>query len=214
MEFINNNGSALAVYDTTVSFSEGCSTSFISNSAWMGGAIALLGASQMWINPHTIFVFRNNKAELRGGAIYVLQTSRHDLLSGGNCFMQYNDHSVSSLDDWITKFIFDKNQAYTGLSIFATTLLSCEWGATFGDLNFTLLNVLNWTTLFSYNPSDSNTIATEVAKMHHQHQQKLFQENFQNYPSQLWMTKVMILCGLCGWYLPTKAIKMCMFLGS
>ena len=165
VEFINNNGSALAVYDTTVSFSEGCSTSFISNSAWMGGAIALLGASQMWINPHTVFVFRDNKAELRGGAIYALQTSRHDLLSGGNCFMQYNDHSVSSPDDWITKFIFDNNQAYTGSSIFATTLLSCAWGATFGDLNFTLLNVLNWTTLFSYNPSDSNTIATEVAKI-------------------------------------------------
>ena len=167
VEFINNNGSALAVYDTIVSFSEGCNTSFINNNAWMGGAIALLGASQMWINPYTVFVFRNNKAELRGGAIYALQTSRHDLLSGGHCFMQYNNHSVSSPDDWMTKFIFDNNQAYTGSSIFATTLLSCAWGATFGDLNFTLLNVLNWTTLFSYNPSDSNTIATEVAKINH-----------------------------------------------
>ena len=53
VEFISNSGSALAVYDTTVSFSKGCNTSFISNNAWMGGAIALLGASQMWINPYS-----------------------------------------------------------------------------------------------------------------------------------------------------------------
>ena len=165
VEFFNNNGSALAIYDTTVSFSESCNTSFISNSAWMGGAIALLGASQMWINPHTVFLFQNNTAELRGGAIYVLQTSRHDLLSGGNCFMQYNDHSISSPNDWITKFTFDNNQAFTGSSIFATTLLSCAWGASFGDLNFSLLHVLNWTAQFSYNPSDSNAIATEVSKI-------------------------------------------------
>ena len=165
VEFFNNNGSALAVYDTTVSFSESCNTSFINNNAWLGGAIALLGASQMWINPHTVFLFQNNTAELRGGAIYALQTSRHDLLSGGNCFMQYSDHSISSPDDWITNFTFDNNQAFTGSSIFATTLLSCAWGASFGDLNFNLLNVLNWTTHFSYNPSDSNAIATEVSKI-------------------------------------------------
>ena len=164
VEFINNYGSALAVYDTTVSFSESCNTSFISNSAWLGGAIALLGASQMWINPHTVFLFQNNTAELRGGAIYALQTSRHDLLSGGNCFMQYSDHSISSPDDWITNFTFDNNQAFTGSSIFATTLLSCAWGASFGDLNFNLLRVLNWTS-FSYNPSDSNAIATEASKI-------------------------------------------------
>ena len=165
VEFLNNNGSALTIYDTTVIFSENCNASFISNSAWMGGAIALLGASQMWINPHTVFLFQNNTAELRGGAIYALQTSRHDLLSGGNCFLQYSDHSISSPDDWITKFTFNNNQAFTGSSIFATTLLSCAWGASFGDLNFNLLHVLNWTTHFSYNPSDSNAIATEVSKI-------------------------------------------------
>ena len=167
MKFINNNGSALAVYDTTVSFFKGCNASFISNNAWMGGAIALLGASQMWINPHTAFGFKNNTAKLKGGAIYVLQTSRHDLLSGGNCFLQYNNHSVSSPGDWITEFIFDNNQAYTGSSIFATTLLSCAWGATFGDLDFNLFNVLlNWKN-FSYSPLNSNTIATEIAKIDH-----------------------------------------------
>ena len=164
VEFINNTGSALAIYDTVASFSDSCNTSFINNNAWMGGAIALLGASQMWINPHTVFLFQHNTAESQGGAIYALQTSRHDLLSGGNCFLQYSDRSVSSPDKWKTKFTFFNNTAPVGSSIFATTLLSCTWGATFGDLNFTLSNVLNWTH-FSYNTSDKNTIATEISKI-------------------------------------------------
>ena len=164
MEFISNTGSALAIYDTIASFSDNCTASFINNSAWEGGAVALLGASQMWINPHTVFLFKNNKAELRGGAIYALQTSRHDLLTGGNCFLHYTNISASSPYEWKTKFTFENNHAPTGSSIFATTLLSCAWGTSFRDLNFNLLNVLNWTE-FSYHPSDFNTIATEVSKI-------------------------------------------------
>ena len=164
VEFINNTGSALAIYDTTASFTDKCTTSFTNNSGWMGGAIALLGASQMWINPHTVFLFQNNTAGSRGGAIYALQTSRHDLLSGGNCFLRYSNRSVSSPDKWMTEFIFGNNYAPIGSSIFATTLLSCAWGATLGDLNFNLLKVLNWTH-FSYHPSNNNTIATEISKI-------------------------------------------------
>ena len=164
VEFINNSGSALAIYDTIASFSHSCNAVFTNNSAWMGGAVILLGASQMWINANTIFLFKNNRAELRGGAIYALQTSRHDLLSGGNCFLHYNDIFASSPNKWNTSFTFKNNYAPTGTSIFATTLLSCAWGASFGDLNFTLSNVLNWTQ-FSYNPSDTNTIATEVSRI-------------------------------------------------
>ena len=164
VEFINNNGSALAIYDTTARFSENCNASFINNSAWMGGAVVMLGASQMWIHPHTVFLFQNNEAKLRGGAVYVLQTSRHDLLSGGNCFLQYNNHSVSSPGDWMTNFTFKNNVALTGTSIFATTLLPCAWGTSFKDLNSTVLDVFNGTQ-FSYQPYNNNTIATEVSKI-------------------------------------------------
>ena len=86
------------------------------------------------------------------------------LLSGGNCFLHYTNIFVSSPNERKTKFTFDNNHAPTGSSIFVTTLLSCAWGTSFGDLNFNLLNVLNWTQ-FSYNPSDSYTIATEVSKI-------------------------------------------------
>ena len=166
VEFISNIGSALAVYDTTASFSDNCTASFISNSAWMGGAVVLLGASQMWINPYTVFLFQNNTAELRGGAIYAFQTSRHNLISDGNCFLHYNDQFVSSPYKWKTNFTFKNNYAPTGSSIFATTLLSCAWNASFKDINFSILNALNWSkSEFSYYPSDANTIATEVSKI-------------------------------------------------
>ena len=89
----------------------------------------------------------------------------HDLLSGGNCFLHYYDLNVSSHDEWKTKFHFEHNTAPTGSSIFATTLLSCAWGASFGDLNFTLSNALNWKH-FTYVPDlDNNTVATEVSKI-------------------------------------------------
>ena len=163
VKFINNNGSALALHDTTATFSDNCNAYFINNSAWEGGAVALLGGSQMWINPNTSFLFSNNLAKLRGGAIYTLQTSRHDLLTGGNCFLRYANIS-SSPSKWNTKFRFQKNHARTGSSIFATTLLSCAWGASFGDLKSSVLNAFNWAT-FSYDVLDNNTIATEVSKI-------------------------------------------------
>ena len=102
-------------------------------------------------------------AKLRGGAIYALQTSRHDLLTGGNCFLRYANIS-SSPKEWNTKFRFQKNHALTGSSIFATTLLSCAWGASLGDLKSSVLNTFNWTN-FSYDVLDNNTIATEVSKI-------------------------------------------------
>ena len=118
----------------------------------------------MWINPHTVFVFKNNTAELRGGAIYALQTSRHDLLSGGNCFLHYTNIHVS-FPEWKTKFTFDNNHAPTGSSIFATTLLSCAWGASFGDLDFNLLKILNESQFISKSDTIANAIATEASKI-------------------------------------------------
>ena len=161
VKFTSNVGSALAIHDATASFSDNCNAFFINNVAWEGGAVALLGASQVWINPHTVFLFKNNTAKLRGGAIYALQTSRDDLLTGGNCFLHYNNISVSSPNKWKTKFRFENNHAPTGSSIFATTLLSCAQGKSFKDLKFSVLDALN----FSSDLSDIDTIATEVSKI-------------------------------------------------
>ena len=163
VELCGNIGSALAIYDTVAKFCDNCNASFINNSALMGGAVAMLGASQMWINPHAMFLFKNNRAKFKGGAIYALQTNRFDI-SGGNCFLQYNSQSISSPSEWETLVTFDNNHALIGSSIFATTLLSCAWAASLEDINLTTLNTLSWSH-FSFIPLDSNTIATEVSKV-------------------------------------------------
>ncbi|XP_065912578.1 uncharacterized protein [Dysidea avara] len=165
VEFIGNENSALAVFDTTAIFFEHCLSNFSYNSAWTGGAIALLGAAQMRIHPNTTFLFHNNKAKLKGGAIFALQPSRHNLLSGGNCFLQYSDQFVSSPNNWITNFTFESNCAPIGSSIFTTTLLPCAWGASFGNLTLSLSKVLNWHQ-FNYTPNDVHQIATDVSVIH------------------------------------------------
>lgn len=162
VEFIANENSALAVFDATAKFLDNCSSTFKNNSAWTGGAIALLGAAQMWVHPNTTFLFCNNKAELKGGAIYAVQPSRHSLLSGGNCFLQYSNQFVHSPNTWNTSFIFESNNAPIGSSVFTTTLLPCAWGASFGNLTFNLLSVLQWHQ-FNYSSDDVNQIATDVS---------------------------------------------------
>jgi len=164
VEFIGNENSALAVFDATVRFSENCSSKFSNNRAWTGGAIALLGAAQMWIHPNTTFLFNNNTAKLKGGAIYALQPSRHNLLSGGNCFLQYSNQFVQSPNDWNTSFKFENNHARIGLSIFTTTLLPCAWGASFGNLTLNLFSVLQWHQ-FNYSSDDVHQIATDVSRI-------------------------------------------------
>ena len=163
VELCGNIGSALAIFDTIAKFSDSCNASFINNTAWMGGAIAMFGASQLWINPYTIFLFKNNRAKFKGGALYALQANGFDLLPGENCFLQYNSQFKSSPNKWETKFTFNNNHAPTGSSILVTTLLSCEWAASFEDINLTALNTSSWSH-FSFIPLDSNTIATEVSK--------------------------------------------------
>ena len=106
VEFFDNIGSALGIYDTTARFFDNCNATFINNSAWTGGAIAMLGASRIWINLHTVFLFKNNKAKFKGGAIYALQKNRFDFFSGRNCFLQYNNQFKSSPDKRKTKFNF------------------------------------------------------------------------------------------------------------
>ena len=164
VEFFDNICSALGIYDTTARFSDNCNATFINNSAWTGGAIAMVGASQIWINPHTVFLFKNNKAKFKGGAIYALQKNRFDFFSGGNCFLQYNNQFKSSPDKWKTKLTFDNNYAPTGSSIFVTTMLSCAWDASLKDMNLTILSTLKWSH-FSFIPLDINTIVTEVSKV-------------------------------------------------
>ena len=162
--FEHNSGSALSVFGTGVQFSDNCQVQFSHNQGWSGGAIALLGNAYMGIDPGVNFTFHNNSAFVKGGAIYALLTSRHDILSSRNCFLQYKIES-SHPNEWNAKFTFINNSAPMGTSIYTTSLLPCVWGASYGNISYNLREVFNWTNVFSYTPDDRMQISSGIARL-------------------------------------------------
>lgn len=164
--FRNNKGSAMALSATSATFMKGCESQFLQNTGWTGGAIALLGNAWLKIYDLTNFTFSNNSATLNGGAISVLISSRHDLPSSRNCFLQYFDQFAGP-QNWSTSFHFTSNSAPGGhgLSIFATSLLSCVWGNSTGSVinGTSAIPFHNWT-IFNFSKSNaSHEISTEIA---------------------------------------------------
>lgn len=162
--FEGNRASGLSVFGTGIMFTDNCHAQFLHNQGWTGGAIALLGNAYIGIDPGANLTFFNNSAFVQGGAIYALLTSRHDILSSRNCFLQYSNESVHP-NDWNATFTFINNTASMGNSIYTTSLLPCVWGASYGDINYNLLEVFNWTNVFFYKPDDSSQISSGIASL-------------------------------------------------
>lgn len=125
--FFNNNGTALYILTGTAYFEKGAKTVFNSNTGSNGGAIGLVGYSNMQYNNDTSFIFNGNLASFIGGAIYVLNTKSHTSLSSHSCFL----HFLSNGDSYGTnaRFIFNNNWSSTGIanSIFITTIAPCQF---------------------------------------------------------------------------------------
>ena len=162
--FENNSGTALSVFGTGVQFTNSCQAQFLNNQGWNGGAIALLGNAYMGIDPGVNFTFYNNSAFVEGGAIYALLTSRHDILSSRSCFLQYKIESIHP-KRWNATFTFINNSAPMGRSIYTTSLLPCVWGASYGNINYNLEDVFNWTNVFSYTPDHRSQISSGIASL-------------------------------------------------
>ena len=89
-----------------------------------GGAMQLLGASQLVLYNNSILHLTNNRAIISGGGIFI------DNCKGSCCFMrlsgQLNFHNCQFTDYFRTKLNFYGNQAHTGNSIFGP-ILNCSW---------------------------------------------------------------------------------------
>ena len=162
--FESNKGTALSVFGTGVQFTDSCQAQFLHNQGWNGGAIALLGNAYIGIDPGVDFTFYNNSAYVEGGAIYALLTSRHDILSSRSCFLQYKVESIHP-NQWNATFTFINNSAPMGMSIYTTSLLPCVWGASYGNINYNLKEVFNWTNVFSYTPDHRSQISSGIASL-------------------------------------------------
>ncbi len=127
VKFFNNDGSALALVGTRISFADYSTINFTANNGSNGGAIALLGVSSMLIGVNAHMHFESNVASRFGGAIYNSYTGKEDLRSSVKCFIQYDD-PFSDPKSWNAQFVFKNNSAgKLGDSIYSTTILPCSW---------------------------------------------------------------------------------------
>ena len=124
VHFVNNTGSSLHVHETSVILNN-AEVLFCNNTAQNGGAISLYGGWLSISNSSSV-TFDSNKAEQRGGAIFVHQTSEDYVPYSHICFIRNTQNSEPR--EWSSTFHFVNNVAKErGDSIFATSLLPCVW---------------------------------------------------------------------------------------
>uniref|UniRef100_A0A1X7VD46 Right handed beta helix domain-containing protein n=1 Tax=Amphimedon queenslandica TaxID=400682 RepID=A0A1X7VD46_AMPQE len=121
--FYNNSGTALYIKSGSAFFKEGAVTEFISNRGFAGGAIRLVGYSNIQYNNDTNFTFINNSADVVGGAISA-STATAISLSSHSCFLQYLNDENEHLYETNARFSFIDNWSSTGIadSIFLNTI--------------------------------------------------------------------------------------------
>ncbi len=127
-EFINNDGTALAVVGTYVNLSDS-NNHFAFNKGYRGGAISLLGSAYFIINKITEVTFESNSAHDLGGAIYNRYVEMDNLKTRTNCFVRHTDPFIGP-NSWNATFRFINNSDQTGNhtnSIHTSSILPCFW---------------------------------------------------------------------------------------
>ena len=158
-KFLENTHSALAAITTGVYITTSSLIGFRDNKGRHGGAISLLGAAFILTYPSSRLVFVNNSAVIAGGAIYEISIGEHDLINAKNCFVRYSDITVAP-NKWNVSFFFSGNTANgRNESIFASSVLVCQWGAAFGNSSYELSEVFCCPNVWNYN---GNNCTSEV----------------------------------------------------
>ena len=124
--FCSNLGTAIHVVNGNIDMSQSDAI-FKNNSGIQGGAIALIGVSSMIVGPNRSYIFVNNTALERGGAIFVKSIDNHDFTTSKTCFIQYLKNIPAK--EWNCNISFTGNTARSGFgnTIFITSLHSCQF---------------------------------------------------------------------------------------
>ena len=134
LRFEGNNGSAMYMVSSILEFAAGADAHFVDNSGYEGGAIALIAFSSILVSENSTFIFTNNSALLRGGAIFSQSVDNYDYASSRRCFIQLNEDvnsektnvTFSFTENWIGSEFEIKRYNQYGSSIFASTVYSCD----------------------------------------------------------------------------------------
>ena len=129
--FTSNQHTAIVCVNTGIYFQH-TEYRFFNNSAYQGGAIALLGNAYFIIYNGTKLEFINNKAHYLGGAIYATSLIGQNSIPSGNCIIQYYD-LLKDPNEWNAHFKFINNTAMgKSNAIYTYSPKPCLWGRAFG----------------------------------------------------------------------------------
>jgi len=162
--FCNNSCSALYILSAEVEFSRNSSVSFVNNSGFQGGAMAIIGSSTVSFDDDSTFEFVNNMAQDGGGAIFHIMYSKRDIYTSKTCFLKNCGKNYKS-----TKFVFVNNSgsikgrlntdlSHFGHSIYATTLMPCYYSLQ--DNEVSLDNIFSKIGHFSYVDQNTHDLST------------------------------------------------------
>ena len=161
--FEGNSGSALVLTGSYVTISSGAIVNFTGNTGRNGGAIALLDNTFIVTSENSSLNFINNSALYKGGAIYSFRSGERDLISSRSCFLRYENISTVP-EQWNVNFTFQNNtiQLKADLhkynAIYATSLLPCLWGGSYGNATYqNISNVFCWSP-WAYKDKNGNVM--------------------------------------------------------
>ena len=156
--FFGSNASALCLSSSIIEFAVGSNVNFTNNRGFEGGAINLSGLSEIHVRDNSSFLFYNNSALSKGGAIVYRSGNKLDFVSSRRCFIRYVGNTMT-VDERSITIKFENNSALPagnsnnsyGHTIYATTLIPCRRACTkqgknmYTDIQFGCIgNVIFW----------------------------------------------------------------------
>ena len=135
MTFIKNSGSALYLASSVVEINKNSNVSFDGNTGDYGGAVALFGSSILHVHDRVNLSFHDNRATVRGGAIYQHEEDTLEFISLKKCFLHYfnpirrNGNTTVSLffsNNSVIQRDTSRRSVLAGHSIYMHSLRSCR----------------------------------------------------------------------------------------
>ena len=157
VNFSMNTNTSLVLDTSSVQICE--NVTFIRNTGYKGGAVAMYGEASFHLNKGSRLTFDGNDASEVGGAIFVetpgpdsIPIVTNNYLQTHECFFKYEDPSVHP-DYWQTEVIFIENKAplAAGYSIYTNSLRDCL------HANEGIPEVLEWKSFYYYPRNTSNS---------------------------------------------------------
>ena len=165
--FYSSNSSALYALSSSIEFAAGSVVEFNNNTGYQGGAVALIGYSALHVQDNSTFLFINNTAISKGGAIIYISNNKLDFVSSRSCFIQYVG-ATELVEERAITFQFQGNKVGTneeayGQTIYATTILACQRGC-FGRNGVKSANGLSCIGSFEFINEKRHEISTSGAR--------------------------------------------------